>query len=119
MSTELYIQCFVACVIGNLIHITFKILGLSKDYKKANMPFSLGQYFKDDGWALLADFAASAGLVYIADEWINDPAIMGKIKTAFVVVGFTGSYVILYFTSRAKAKFQKVVDEKTNIADGK
>ena len=119
MTTELYLQCFIACLIGNVIHIAFKAYGLSQDYTKANMDFSFGQFLKDDKWALIADLVGSLGLVYIADEWLNDPIVVGKIKTAFVVVGFTGSYVILYFTSTAKKKFQKVVDEKTNIADGK
>lgn len=118
MTTELYIKCFIACVIGNLIHICFKIYGLSKDYRKANMKFSLGNYFKDDGFALLFDFAASAGLVYAADEWLHDPIILGKIKTAFIIVGFTGSYVILFFASKAKRRFRETVDEKTNKADG-
>lgn len=118
MTQELYLQCFVACFIGNLIHIAFKALGLSRDYKKANIKFTFGQYLADDKWALIADFAASAGLVYLADEWIDSPVIMAKIKTAFVLVGFTGSYVILYFTSAAKKKFQSIVDEKTNKADG-
>lgn len=101
------------------MHISFKVYGLSTDYKKANMPFSFWQYLKDDKWALAADFICSLGLVYLADEWINNEYILGKIKTAFVLVGFTGSYLILYFSSSAKRRFQRTIDEKTNIADRK
>jgi len=118
MNTELFLQCLVACLVGNAAHIAFKIYSLSKDYKKANMAFTLGQYFADDKWALVADLVGSAALVYLADEWIDNPYVLGKIKTLFVLIGFTGSYVILYFASNAKRKFQKVIDEKTNKADG-
>jgi hypothetical protein len=119
MTIPLFWQCFIACLIGNIIHVSFKIRSLSIDYKKANLPFSIGQYFKDDKFALVADAAASFGLVYLADEWLHNEYILGKIKTFFVFIGFTGSYVILQFTSVAKSKFRKIVDEKTNIADGK
>jgi hypothetical protein len=81
MTRELFIECFIACLIGNVIHIAFK--------------------------------------AYLADEWINNEYVMGKIKTLFIVIGFTGSYFILYFASVSKKKFQKIVDEKTDIADGK
>lgn len=119
MDTRLYLHCLVACIIGNLIHIAFKAYSLSVDYKKANMKFHFSQYVRDDRFALILDLLGSLGLVYLADEWINNEYILGKIKTAFVVVGFTGSYVIQYFASVAKKRFRQVVDEKTNIADEK
>lgn len=119
MNQELFIQCFVACLIGNAIHISFKAYSLSQDYQKANIKFTFGQFLANDKWALLADLVGSLGLVYLADEWLNNEYVMGKIKTAFVFIGFTGSYVIMYFASASKKKFQKIIDEKTDIADGK
>jgi len=92
---------------------------LSQDYNKANMEFTFAQYMKDDKWALIADLVCSLVLVYVADEWLDNEYIMGKIKTGFVLVGFSGSYVILFLASRAKKRFQNEVDKKTDKADGK
>ena len=119
MTLELYRDCCIACLIGNLLHIAVKIRSLQIDHKKANLKFSIGQYLNDDKWALIVDICASFGLVYIIDEWLDmDSRILGKIKSIFVFVGFTGSYVMLQLLSVAKKNFRQAVDSKTNIADG-
>jgi len=118
MTTQLYIQCVIACLIGNILHIGFKILSLQKDHKIANLEFSVIHYLRDDKWALLMDVFASFAVVYLIDEFLDmDSRLIGKIKTIFVFVGFTGSYVILQIMSVAKSNFRKAVDYKTNQAD--
>lgn len=117
MTTELYIQCYVACLIGNLIHLAIAYRSRSKDFTTLNNSLGLLEFIKMEKAALISDFFASMGLVYIANEWIDSPYIMGKIKTAFVLVGFTGSYAILALTGRSKAKFRQEADNKSNIAD--
>jgi len=120
MTHEQYIDCLIACLVGNLLHVAMKILSLSKDYKKANMDFSILSYIKDDKYGLITDLGASFILVFLADEWMGDLGnyAIGKMKSIFVFVGFSGSYVILQMMSVAKEKFRKAVDEKSNIADG-
>lgn len=114
MSTTLYIQCFVACLIGNVLHILFKMRSLSKDYKSAEVPFTLGSYIDMDKWPLLLDAFASFALVYVVDEWLElDDRIIQKIKTIFIFVGFSGSYVILQLTSVAKKRLQKTIGDAT------
>jgi len=44
MTLQLYIHCVIACLIGNLLHIGFKIISLQKDHKIANLEFSVGKY---------------------------------------------------------------------------
>lgn len=118
MTHELYFQCVIACLIGNIIHIAFKVRSLAVDHKVANLQFSLGTYLKDDKWALIVDALSSFGLVFVADEWLDmDPRIISKIKTIFVLVGFSGSYVILQLMSVAKSKFRQAVDFKTTKSD--
>lgn len=118
MTAELYLQCFIACFIGNLTHIAFKVKSLSDDHKIANLQFSFIEYLKMDKWALLLDVAASFALVYIIDEWLDmDSRIISKIKTLFFFVGITGSYAVLQLTSVAKKRFRAAVDHKTNKAD--
>lgn len=91
---------------------------LAVDHKIANLQFSIGKYISDDKWALIVDAGASFALVYLADEWLDfDERILGKIKSIFVFVGFTGSYVILQLMSVAKKKFRAAVDFKTNKSD--
>jgi hypothetical protein len=108
----------IATIIGNVLHVLYKILSLSKDHKVANIEFSLIGYLKDDKWALLVDLVSSFALVFIAEEWLDfDSRIAGKIKSIFVFVGFTGSFVIIELMSVATAKLRKAVDYKTNIAD--
>lgn len=118
MTHEIYYQCVLACLIGNLLHIAFKVRSLAVDHKIANLQFSVGKYIKDDKWALIVDAASSFALVYLADEWLDfDERILGKIKSIFVFVGFTGSYVVLQVMSVAKRKFRSAVDFKTNKSD--
>jgi len=118
MTHELYYQCVIACLIGNIIHIAFKVRSLAVDHKVANLQFSLGGYLKDDKWALIVDALSSFGLVFVADEWLDmDPRILGKIKSIFILVGFSGSYMILQLMSVAKSNFRKSIDFKTDKSD--
>jgi len=118
MTLQLYIHCVIACLIGNLLHVGFKILSLQKDHKVANLEFSVIKYLREDKWALLMDVFASFAVVYIIDEFMEmDSRLIGKIKTIFIFVGFTGSYVILQIMSVAKSNFRKAVDFKTTQAD--
>jgi hypothetical protein len=118
MTHQQYFQCVIAALIGNLVHIAFKVLSLWKDHKKANLEFSLLGYLKDDKIALIVDVIGSFALVYIIDEWIIPyPQILSKIKTLFVFVGMSGSYVILQMFSVAKRKFRAAIDYKSTLAD--
>lgn len=91
---------------------------MQQDHKVANLEFSIGKYIRNDKYALIVDALASFALVYLADEWLDfDDRITGKLKSIFVFVGFTGSYVILQMMSVAKANFRKAVDHKTSQSD--
>ena len=110
MTRELYLSCFFACLIGNIIHILFKARSTSIDYSKVGKELSFWEFLKVEKWVLLADAASSLGLVYLADEWIDSPYVMGKIKTVFVFIGFTGSYIIMFFASASKKNLRQIVD---------
>lgn len=118
MTHEQYFQCVIAALIGNLLHISIKILSLWKDHKSSNLQFSLGGYFKTDKVALIVDVIGSFALVYVVDEWVIPyPEILSKIKTIFVFVGFSGSYVVLQLLSVAKSRFRQAVKYKAGISD--
>lgn len=120
MTHEQFIHCYVACLIGNIAHIAIKWNSTGVDYKKANeVPLSLWEFLKMEKRAVIADAVSSLGLVYIADEWLNSEYVVSKIKTLFIFVGFTGSYLIMQLSSVSKARLRSIVDRKTDIADNK
>ena len=120
ITPYLYFQCFLSCLIGNLIHILFKWNSLAKDYKVANMKdLGLWQYIKMDSKAVILNLVGSLALVWVMDEIINSEYVMGKIKLIFILIGISGSYVIMQLFSKGKRLFRQTVDEKTNIADEK
>lgn len=120
MTNELYTQCFIACLIGNVIHILIKASSLSKDFKAANMDFNIGRdLFKPDMWVILLDVVGSFAMVYVADELVDNEFIMGKIKIGFILIGISGSYLIFQLLSKAKRPFRETVDKSTNITNPK
>lgn len=119
MITELHIECFIACLIGNVIHLAFLLSSRAKDARAANEPFSFLQLISIEKYGLIFDFVGSVGLVFAADEIVDSPWIMGKIKLGFILIGIGGSYVVMQFFGQSKKIIRKVVDKKTDIADNK
>ena len=108
----------IACLLGNVCHITFKIMSLRRDYKNANHPFTLKQYFIDDAYPIFGDVVFSFAVVYLTDEFLfHIPWLFDSLKIMFFTVGFFGSYLILYFLSGAEKRIRKIIDDKTNTAD--
>lgn len=116
LPNEIFVKCFIASLLGNLIHIGYKIVSLQSDYKKAKIEFSLPRYFKDDWIALAFNFFCSMIWVYVIDELVSHSSwVLDKIKLIFIAVGFMGSYAVMYPLSRAKKRFRMIIDEKTSI----
>lgn len=119
MIKELYIHCYVACLIGNIIHLAALYRSRAIDYEKNNERLSVKQFLIKEMPGIVLDFVGSMGLVYVADEWIDSPYVMGKIKTAFVIVGISGSWAVMQLASQTKKQFRAQIDKKSDIADGK
>lgn len=119
LPTEIFVKCFIASLLGNLIHIGYKIVSLKSDYAKAKIEFSLGMYFKDDWIALAFNFFCSMIWVYAVDELVSHSSwVLERIKLIFIAVGFMGSYAVMYPLSRAKKRFRILIDEKTSDQTG-
>jgi hypothetical protein len=118
MTTDIYIKCVIACLIGNVCHIIWKILTLHRDYKKANEVFTIKKYFANDWPPILADLAFSFAVVWAADEIVmHSDYLMNKVKIVFLFVGFSGSVVFHSLMSASEKKFRQIVDSKTNELD--
>lgn len=120
MTQELYIQAVIACLIGIVLQLLYKGWKIKTKAKLSNEKFDAIMWIKEDYFALIINVLSPFIVVYLIDEWLDlEEGVINKIKSIFVFVGFTGSSVIMGFLSAADKKFNKIIDNKTNIADGK
>lgn len=118
MNSEIYFKCVIACLLGNICHITWKMFQLHRDYKKANEVFNVNKYFSGDWPAILVDIIFSFAVVYVADELIgHSEYLLNKIKIFFLFVGFSGSFVFHSLMSVSEKKLRQIIDTKTNELD--
>lgn len=106
---------------GFVFHSLLKLKSLSDDSRAANLPFNVWKdYVLKDIYGILA--AAMAPLVWLllfGEIAARYPALHNFALTSFFVMGAMGSYFLQLLLGQAKKKIRSVVDEKTNIADGK
>ena len=108
-------------IFGILLHIFLvKLPGHKQKCLAGNHPFSAKQYFKDDWVALVGAFITVLAVTYFLDEAIRAyPKLLDFVKFFMVFIGFTGSSLLVAVMGTATKKVMNVIDEKTNIADGK
>lgn len=111
---------FLAGTLGVIFQIcVIKIPKLQAQSKVANHAFSYKQYFKDDLAAIIGSFVSVFIMIVCIDELLQvKPELSKYIKWLFVFVGFTGSSIIQAVLSVTSNKIMKIIDVKTNIADG-
>lgn len=121
LKLELYAWCFVAGVLGIILHIVaIKWPSVKKRAKTANEPTDFKSYLKDDAGAISASVVTVLILLVALDEVLGlRPAIANYLKLGFVFVGFSGSSVLISLLGTAQSKIDKIVDIKTDKADGK
>lgn len=119
MNYQLFLNCFIAGVLGILFQIfVIKLPSLKNKAAAANHPFTLGEYFKNDWLTIVGSFLTLAILIYCLDELLNlKPQLMSYIKWLFVFVGFTGSSIIQAAFSVTNKKIMEVINIKTNALD--
>jgi hypothetical protein len=120
MTTLQYFSCAGAGVLGIMFHIfVVKLPALKKRSAAANIQFSIKGYFQDDWIALGSSVIALFTVLFVIDEVVKyKPIVADFIKWLFVFVGYTGSSTLQALLSRTDTTINKVVDVKTNIADG-
>lgn len=119
MSNDLiYIVCGLA---GVVFHSLLKLNSLLTDARKANMDFNWYKDYVYKDFVSISMALLSVGIWYLVFHEIADKyhGIQDFARVSYVTMGALGSYVIQLFMSRAKKQIRKVIDEKTNIADGK
>jgi hypothetical protein len=115
------IPYLIAGVLGMAAHIfCVKLPSVIKRAKAANHPFSAKEYFSSDWPAIVASFLTVVIVAFVWDEIVGYKPGLDKIaKMTFVSVGFMGSSLLIAALGKASEKILKIVDFKTDVADGK
>lgn len=121
MTTTLYIYCILLGFLGIALHIfAFKAPAEKKRAEAANVPFNLLDYLKADYLPIVASVITVVVLVLLLDEIIGyNPSFIRYVKFGFLFVGYTGSSILVSALGQFGNKVIKIVDVKTDIADGK
>lgn len=115
------IWLIVCGIAGVLFHSLLKLNNLKKDAGVANVAFNWKKdYLQKDSVAITMAFL-SVGIWYLCfGEVANKyPALDGFRRVSFVAMGMLGSYVIQLLMGKAQSQIRKIVDKKTDLADGK
>ena len=107
-------------IAGFVFHSLIKLKSLKDDATAANLSFSVYKDYivKDIFGILAAFFSPFVWLLLFGEIAGKYPALKEFALTSFFVMGALGSYVLQLLLGQAKKQIRKVVDEKTNIADG-
>lgn len=121
LKLENYAWCLIAGLLGILFHLfAIKIPSMKTKAKVANEKFDLACYLKDDLAAIISSLLTVLITLVILDEVVKvRPAIQPYLKFGFVFVGYTGSSILIAVLGTAQKKIDKIVDTKTDKADGK
>lgn len=119
MTTLTYLLCFLAAFLGMVFHVTaVKIPGVKKSANVANMKFSYSAFFEDELAALLANLCVIfIWLLVLGEAVAYKPFILPYIIGISVLIGFSGSSLLLALLGKAQNKINDIVNVKTDISD--
>lgn len=119
ISAEIWL--IVCGLAGVLLHSLWKLDGLALHARKANVKFDWWRdYVLRDRFSLLAAFLSVGiwflifGEVATKFQWLT---IFPRVS--FVTMGMSGSYFLQRWLGKSKKWLDKIIDVKTDIADGK
>lgn len=121
MDSKLYSLCTLLGILGVAFHIfAIKAPQAKVRAEAANLSFSFGNYLRSDILAIIASVITVIIMVFLLDEIIGyNPYFIRYVKFGFVFVGYTGSSLLVTLLGRFDKTVTAVVDQKTNLADGK
>lgn len=108
-------------VFGVAFQCLLKIRSLLKDAQVANVNWDWKKdYLKKDAPSIILAFLSVFIWYYIFGEVAKKYTGIADFKrVSFVLMGGVGSYIIQMAFGTAKDRIRKIVDKKTDIADGK
>lgn len=111
----------VCGICGVLFQCMMHLHGLLKDAQVANLNFSWKKdYVVKDSPSIIMAFLSVMIWYFIFGEVVKRyPNIEGFKRTSFVLMGGVGSWLVQYAFGTAKDRIRKIVDRKTDVADGR
>jgi hypothetical protein len=95
------------------------ISGLKKQAKSANTTFSVKDFVQNEYITILLNVFPIVICLIAVDEITNKyPVVIGWLKWFFFAIGYMGSSILIAALGRTQNIINKVVDIKTDIADG-
>lgn len=117
--THLYTQLLVITTLGQATHLLLKARSLQYKAKIANSPFSGKDFLKNDSINIGITFVFMASCLFLIEDALKIyPTIENWTKGIFWVIGYAGSDLAFRVGGRTSKLLNRVIDEKTNIADG-
>lgn len=121
MKLPLEVVTFLVGLIGIGIGILIVLRGLKKKSSLYNLPFNYKEAFLDDWFVPAINF----GIILV--EWLVLPYRSGKVAefsdiiiiAFFGVTGILGNVLLSSGLSVVKKRFEKAIDYKSDVADGK
>ena len=109
----------VAGLLGLIFMTLHKMQSVKKDFAVANQPFVVKKFFKDELIGILMSLTVIVLMAITVKEWVKvKPIVADYVTVIFALGGAIGSWAFLLFLGGSKKYIRKIVDEKTNIADG-
>ena len=111
---------YLAAGLLGLIFVTLaKANSLKKDFAVANQPFIWRKFWDGEIIGIAMSLVFIILMAITVKEWIGiKPQFENYVTIIFALGGAIGSWTFLLFLGRSKKYIRKVIDEKTNIADG-
>lgn len=109
----------IAALLGLIFVTLHKMQSLKKDFAVANQEFVIKKFFKDELIGILMSLTVIILMAITVKEWVQvKPIVEDYVTIIFALGGAIGSWAFLLFLGGSKKYIRRIVDEKTNIADG-
>lgn len=106
----MYLLCYLAAFLGQVVQIALKIRALNKKARKANQLYGFKDYVRDDFWTMFLGFVFPLGVLIFADEVMNwKDWLVDYIKGLFFFVGLGGAELVSKIYSAGNDKVNNML----------
>jgi len=114
------IMNLLAGLLGLLFVTLAKMNSLKKDFEVANVEFKMKKFLENEFTAICMSIVVILLMAITMTEWVGiKPQFVDYVRIIFALGGAIGSWAFLLFLGKSKKYIRGIVDQKTNIADGK
>lgn len=120
MNPKLYFICFGVALIGLAFQTALKMKSERDKAKVANVKFSVRGYISEEWLSYTISILAILMVLVCLDSGLKwKPVIVDFVKPIFAFVGYTGGDIVSRIFGVYSKRINKIIDTKTDIADGK